>query len=62
VRVSPAHVERVDERRLSRTRTWLIIGGAAAVVAAFLTGAGVGKSTPPENPPGGPPVDQYRGQ
>jgi hypothetical protein len=61
VRVSKGHVDRVDERRLSRSRTWLFIGGALAIVAAFFVGSGVGGSTPPENPPGGPPVDQYRG-
>lgn len=63
VRVSQGHVERMDERRLSRTRTWIMIGGAVAIVTAFFVGKGaVGRSTPPENPPGGPPIDQYRGQ
>ncbi len=63
VRVSRGHVERMDERRLSRGRTWMVLGGAVAIVAAFFVGNGVfGRTTPPENPPGGPPVDQYRGQ
>jgi hypothetical protein len=63
VRLSQGHVERMDERRLSRTRTWMMVGGAVAIVAAFFVGKGVfGRTTPPENPPGGPPIDQYRGQ
>ncbi len=63
VRVSQGHVERMDERRLSRSRTWIVIGGAVAIVAAFFVGKGAfGRTTPPENPPGGPPIDQYRGQ
>jgi hypothetical protein len=61
VRVVPQHVDRMDERRLSRSRTWLFIGGAAAVVAAFLLSGGIGGSSPVQEQPGGPPVNQYRG-
>jgi len=62
VRVSQGYVERMDERRLSRARTWMVIGGAIAIVASFVVSkGGFGRSTPPENPPGGPPIDQYRG-
>jgi hypothetical protein len=63
VRVSQGHVERMDERRLSQSRTWMVIGGAVAIVAAFFVGKGVfGHSTPSDDPPGGPPINQYRGQ
>jgi hypothetical protein len=62
VRVRQGHVERVDERRLARGRTWMVIGGAVAVVAAFLVANGFGGRTPPEQPPGGPPVDESRGR
>lgn len=62
VRVSPQHVERMDERRLSRSRTWLVIGGAAAIVATFLLSGGFGGRTPTNKPPDGPPIDEYRGQ
>ena len=62
VRVSQGHVEGMNERRLSRSRTFMVIGGAVAIVAAFFVGNGVfGRSTPPEDPGGGPPVNQYRG-
>ncbi|HJU75234.1 MAG TPA: hypothetical protein VJ717_15940 [Gemmatimonadaceae bacterium] len=60
VRVSQGHIDRMDERRLSRTRTWMVVGGAVAIVAAFLIGGGIGGKAPsPE--PGEPPVNQYRG-
>ncbi len=63
VRVSQGHVERMNERRLSRSRTFMVIGGAVAIVAAFFVGNGVfGRTTPPDDPPGGPPINQYRGQ
>jgi hypothetical protein len=62
VRVSQGYVERVDERRLARGRTWVLIGGAVAVVAAFLLANGFGGRTPAEQPPGGPPVDESRGR
>jgi hypothetical protein len=61
VRVSRGHVEDMDERRLSRTRTWMVIGGAVAIVAGFLIAGGFGGKTPAEEPPGGPPIDEYRG-
>lgn len=60
VRVNSQHVERMDERRLSRTRTWMFIGGALAVATAFLLSGGFGGRASPEQP-GGPPVDEYRG-
>jgi hypothetical protein len=59
VRVSRGHIEHIDERRLSRTRTWMIVGGAAAIVASFLMSGGFGKP-PAQEPPGGPPVDETR--
>jgi hypothetical protein len=60
VRVSQGHIERMDERRLSRTRTWMVLGGAVAIVAAFLIGGGFGGKSPTPDPPGDPPVDQHR--
>jgi hypothetical protein len=61
LRLNQRFVERVDERRLSRTRTVMVIGGAAAFVAAFIVTKGfTGRGTPPEEPPSGPPVDESR--
>jgi hypothetical protein len=62
VRVSQGHIERMDERRLSRTRTWIVIGGAVAVVTAFLLSGGIGGKSPTQEPPGDPGGNQYRGQ
>jgi len=59
VRVSQGHVVRLEERQLSRTRTWMTIGVAVAVVASFFLSKGVfGRSTPPEEPGGPPGPDQ----
>ncbi len=60
VRISQGYVEHMDERRLSRGRTWLMIGGALVIIAAFLGSKGFGKG-PAAEPPGEPPVNQYRG-
>jgi hypothetical protein len=58
LRLRSSFLGRVDERRLSRTRTWMTIGGATAVVAVFLATKGFSaRGTPPEEPPGGPPVN-----
>jgi hypothetical protein len=59
VRLNQRLIERVDERRLSRRRTWTVVGAALAVVATFLATQGFGsRGTPPEGPPGPPPIDQ----
>jgi hypothetical protein len=59
LRLSQRFVERMDERRLSRTRTWMLVGGAASVVAAFgVTKGFTSRGTPPEEPPGGPPTNE----
>lgn len=60
VRVNRGYVESIDERRLSRPRTYIILGVGAAIVAAFLGSNGFGKG-PSSEPPGEPPVNQYRG-
>jgi uncharacterized protein (DUF58 family) len=60
VRVSKGFVEAIDERRLSRPRTYIVLGIGAAIVAAFLGSKGFGKG-PSSDPPGEPPVNQYRG-
>ncbi len=58
LRLRNSFLDRVDERRLSRTRTWMTIGGATAIVAVFLATKGFSsRGTPPEEPPGGPPVN-----
>ena len=59
VRISRGHIDHIDERRLSRTRTWMIVGAAATIVATFLL-SGVISNPPAQEPPGGPPVDQSR--
>jgi hypothetical protein len=61
VRVSRGYVESMDERRLSRSRSYIAIGVAVAIVAAFLSAKGFGKG-PSAEPPGEPPGNQYRGQ
>lgn len=61
LRLNERFVERIDERRLSRSRTGVVIGGAVAFVAAFIATKGfTGRGTPPELPPGGPPVNESR--
>lgn len=60
VRVSRGYVESIDERRLSRSRTYIVLGVGVAIVAAFLGTKGFGKG-PSSDPPGEPPVNQYRG-
>ena len=55
VRVARRHVSRVDERRLSRTRTLIVVGGIVAVVAAFFAVKIGGKGTPGDEEPGGGP-------
>ena len=57
VRLPQRHITRIDERRFSRRRTLMVIGGIAATVAAFFITKGLtGRSTPPEDPdPGGGP-------
>ena len=60
VRVSKGFVEAIDERRLSRSRTYIVLGIGAAIVATFLGTKGFGKG-PGSDPPGEPPVNQYRG-
>jgi hypothetical protein len=58
LRLRQSFLDRVDERRLSRTRTWIVVGGATAVVTAFLASKGFSsRGTPPEEPPSGPPVN-----
>ena len=61
VRVNKGFVEAIEERHLSRTRTYIVLGIGAAIVAAFLSTKGFGKG-PSADPPGEPPVNQYRGQ
>lgn len=63
VRVERRHMVRIDERQLSHSRTWIAIGTAVVIVAAFFVSGGFsGRGTPPEEPPGGPPVNQFRGR
>ncbi|HWP03769.1 MAG TPA: hypothetical protein VNL96_09955 [Gemmatimonadaceae bacterium] len=52
-------VERIEERRLARGRTWMAIGLGAGVVAAFVASKGFsGRGVPPEENPVGPPVNE----
>lgn len=48
-------VTRMDERRLSRSRTALVIGGVVAVVVGFFAVKISGRSTPGDEEPGGGP-------
>jgi hypothetical protein len=61
VRINQGHIQRIVERRLSRSRTSLFVGGAVAIAAAFLLSGGIGGRGPSPDPPGEPPVNQYRG-
>ena len=48
-------VTRIDERRLSRSRTMLVVGGVVAIVAGFFAVKISGRSTPGDEDPGGGP-------
>lgn len=62
VRVAKAHVERAEQRQLSRRRTLLLVGGAAVAVVSFFVSKGwFGRSTPPDDGGGGGGPDQSRG-
>ena len=59
VRLTQRDIARVEEWRFSRRRTYPVLGGAVAVVAAFFITRGlVGRGTPPETGPIEPPIDQ----
>jgi hypothetical protein len=55
--VRKTHVAVAAERELSRSRTLLVVGGAAAAVGAFVATRGFGGrgGNPIEGPPGEPP-------
>ena len=56
VRLPQQYVTRMDERRFSRKKTFLVAGGIVGAVAAFFAAKGFsGKSTPPEQTGGGGP-------
>lgn len=55
VRLPQKYVTRMDERRLSRSRTLLVVGGFVAIVAAFFATKISGKNTPSDQEPGGGP-------
>jgi hypothetical protein len=56
VRLAPEHVTRIDERRFSRTRTFVIAAAVVGTVAAFIISRGFGgKGVPPDKDPGGGP-------
>jgi len=56
VRLPRQYVTRIDERRLSRTKTLLVAGGIVGAIAAlFITKGFGGKGTPPESTGGGGP-------
>ena len=55
VRLPQQYVARMDERRLSRSRTLIVIGGVVAIVAGFFAVKLSGKSTPSDEEPGGGP-------
>jgi hypothetical protein len=46
---------RIDERRFSRTRTLMVVGGVVAIVAGFFAAKISGRSTPGDEEPGGGP-------
>jgi len=49
------YVTRMDERRLSRSKTMLVVGGVVAIVVGFFTVKISGRSTPSDEDPGGGP-------
>ena len=55
VRLPQKYVTRVDERRISRSRTLLVVGGIVAIVAGFFAVKISGRSTPSDQEPGGGP-------
>jgi hypothetical protein len=55
VRLPKNYVTRMDERRFSTSRTLLVVGGVVAVVAGFFATKISGRSTPPDQEPGGGP-------
>ena len=55
VRLPQKYVTRMDERRFSKSRTLMVLGGVVAVVAGFFATKISGKSTPPDTDPGGGP-------
>ena len=55
VRLPQRYVTRMDERRLSRSRTLMVMGGAVAIVVGFFAAKISGRSTPGDKDPGGGP-------
>jgi hypothetical protein len=56
VRLPQRYVTRMDERRFSRRKTFIVAGGIVAMVAAFFVTKGFGgRGTPPEGTGGGGP-------
>ena len=56
VRLPQQYVTRIDERRFSRKKTFLVVGSIVAAVAAFFITKGFGgRGTPPEGTGGGGP-------
>ena len=55
VRLPKNYVTRMDERRFSKSRTLMVVGGVVAVVAGFFATKISGRSTPPDQEPGGGP-------
>ena len=59
VRLSPNHVTRIDQRQFSRRRTFMVVGGVVATIAAFFITKGIsGRGTPSEDPDGSGGPDQ----
>lgn len=55
VRLPQKYVTRMDERRFSRSRTLLVVGGIVAIVAGFFATKISGRNTPSDQEPGGGP-------
>ena len=55
VRLPRRYVTRMDERRLSRSRSLLVVGGVVAIVVGFFAAKISGRSTPGDEDPGGGP-------
>jgi hypothetical protein len=56
VRLPRQYITRIDERRFSQKKTFLVAGGIVAAVAAFFVTKGFGgRGTPPEGSGGGGP-------